>query len=268
MADPEEPFRVTVSAGESGEARIAVQGELDSGAAQELASAYTDALKRVQRAAEQTAQPSSVTVDLAAVEFIDSGGLRMLILLQREAEQGGVRLTVIDPPDSVTEQLRLAGVAERVNLVRDGDTPLGDADFLERVEFEFEGDDRAPSRARAAVRESLGPILSDSALANIVLMTSELVTNGVVHSAGGMNVGLSVTTFPDAVRVEVDDPGTGFDLSATSALPDEPPTPDMGGRGLFVVDQFSTRWGTRQADTDRGRRFSVWFELETGNRLS
>jgi len=266
VTDRAEAFRVAVLAGEPGETRIVVHGELDSGQAQELAGAYSQAVKRAElesAAGRQQRSPARVLLDLEGVSFIDSGGMRTLIAIQREAESQGVQLTVLAPPEPVTHVLHLTGLAERVNLVSEGEMTSREPDFLERVEFEFEASDSAPSRARAAIRESLAPVVSDVLLANIVLMTSELVTNGVVHSAGGVNVGLRLTTFPDAVRVEVDDPGAGFDPLATTMSTDELPAPDMGGRGLFVVDRCSTRWGTRRADTDRGRRFSVWFELET-----
>lgn len=265
MVDREEAFHVAVSPGESGEARIVVRGELDSMSGQQLALAYSEALKGGEPEPEtggQAARPFRISLDLGKVDFIDSGGLRALIGIQRDAERRGLELTVLEPPDSVTELLALSGLAQRVNLVRVDQSAETESDFLERVELEFEADDQEPSRARAAVRESLGSVLPHSALLNVVLMTSELVTNGVVHSAGGRSVGLRLTKFPDAVRVEVDDPGAGFDPSGP-AVPDQLPGPEMGGRGLFVVDQCSSRWGIRRAETDRGRRFSVWFELET-----
>lgn len=264
MAGPEEAFRVTVSAGEPGETQLAVHGELDSASAQELAAAFEEALKR--SALEPVTgeeRPSRITLDLNRVDFIDSGGLRMLIAIQREAEGRSVELTVLEPPDAVTELLHLSGVAQRINLVRGDGAPPRESSFLEQVDLELDADDRAPRTARLAVRESLGSLLPEPALANIVLMTSELVTNGVVHSSGGVTLGLRLTRFTDAVRVEVDDPGIGFEPSATSTLPDELPGPEMGGRGLFVVDHCATRWGARRSETDRGRRFSVWFELET-----
>jgi anti-anti-sigma factor len=262
----EQGFRITVSAGEPGETRIAVQGELDGASAQELAAAYGEALGRgeLESATASEDRPFfRITLDLEGVDFMDSGGLRMLIVIQRDAEGRNVPLTVLAPPDAVTELLHLSGVAERVNLVREGVAPPPEVDFLERVDFELEADDQAPGRARAAVRESLGAVLPDSALANIVLMTSELVTNGIIYSSGGEQVGLCLTRFPNAVRVEVDDPGVGFDPSVTSTMSGEVPAPEKGGRGLFVVDRCATRWGTRRSETDRGSRFSVWFELET-----
>lgn len=263
---PGAPFRVNVSAGDPGETRIIVEGELDSASARQLADAYTEALRRgeLEGLGDDGQRPFvRITLDLQNVQFIDSAGLRMLIVIQREADEREVPLAVLAPPDSVTELLELAGVARRVKLFTESETPTRESDFLERVELELEAGDQAPSRARAAIRESLGPVLPDSVLANIVLMTSELVTNAVIHSSEGNIVGLRMTRFPDTVRVEVDDPGAGFDPSATPAAADEAPDPDTGGRGLFVVDQCATRWGTRKAETDRGRRFSVWFELET-----
>lgn len=254
-----------MSAGEAGEARITVRGELDSASAEQLAGAYAEALELTQGksgAASEAGQPRPITLDLEHVDFIDSAGLRMLIVLQRKAEGQGIALTVLAAPESVTELLQLSGVGDRMTF-RPASEPRGrEEDFLERVELELEADDQAPSRARAAVRESLGPVLSDAALANVVLMTSELVTNGVIHSSGGRTVGLRLSRFADGVRVEVDDPGAGFDPSATPAG-DAVPAPGEGGRGLFVVDRCATRWGIRRAETDRGRRFSVWFELDS-----
>jgi anti-anti-sigma factor len=243
-----------------------VQGELDSASAQQLATAFGDALRRGELEAAMVGrnQPAfRITLDLDRVDFIDSGGLRMLIVIQKEAEEHDLQLTVLAPPDEVTELLHLSGVAERVNLQGEGGAPSRESDFLERVDLDLDADDRAPQLARAAVRESLGSVLSEDDLASIVLMTSELVTNGIVHSTGGMTVGLRLTRFADAVRVEIDDPGVGFDPSVTSSVPAAVPAPDEGGRGLFVVDHCATRWGTRQSETDRGRRFSVWFEVET-----
>jgi len=97
-----------------------------------------------------------------------------------------------------------------------------------------------------------------SQVANVVLLTSELVTNAVVHprGVGDSTVGLRLTIYGDRVRVEVEDCGEGFDRVA-------PVAPDSErGRGLFLVDQFSERWGSGRVQTEAGSRFRVWFELD------
>ncbi|HEX2851034.1 MAG TPA: ATP-binding protein [Acidimicrobiales bacterium] len=85
------------------------------------------------------------------------------------------------------------------------------------------------------------------------LLTSEIVTNAVVHAAGPAEVG--VDRVGDAVRVEV--------VDAASALPDlRHVAPDAAsGRGLAIVDALATRWGVQPRGTS-GK--VVWFELGTG----
>jgi hypothetical protein len=56
------------------------------------------------------------------------------------------------------------------------------------------------------------------------------------------------------MRVEVYDPGTGFESARTPSLP---PPGATQGRGLYLLDQIAARWGNeRTADGHR-----VWFEL-------
>ena len=57
---------------------------------------------------------------------------------------------------------------------------------------------------------------------------------------------------PNAVRVEVRDPGAGF-----SEMPQRPATLSEGGRGLFLVEALATRWGKGS-----GEQTTVWYELD------
>jgi LytS/YehU family sensor histidine kinase len=77
---------------------------------------------------------------------------------------------------------------------------------------------------------------------------------------GNSPIGLRITVYEDRIRVEVEDAGQGFDRVA--------PAPSEGerGRGLFLVDRFSNRWGSGRVQTDAGPRFRVWFELEWGEQ--
>lgn len=230
--------------------RISVSGELDSGTAGQLIEIVTQQLGG--------AGLDSLALDLQRVAFIDSTGTRAIILLERESAQRGVKLEVVPPPEEVTALLRLAGVTERVHLVSAPDQPSEPEGFRERVDHELARTPDAPARARTEVRDLIGPQLAQAELATMVLLTSELVTNAVLHPRSGFDerIGLQLTLYPSRIRVEVDDPGEGFDPSVPVQAT------DRGGRGLMLVDQAASRWGASRRQTPRGERFSVWFELE------
>jgi anti-sigma regulatory factor (Ser/Thr protein kinase) len=99
-------------------------------------------------------------------------------------------------------------------------------------------------------------------LPTIVLLTSELVTNAVVHprAVGDTPICLRVTVYEDRVRVEVEDQGEGF-----RRIPSGRPEGERG-RGLFLVEQFSNQWGSGRVQTDAGQRFRVWFEIQLGSQ--
>jgi len=69
-------------------------------------------------------------------------------------------------------------------------------------------------------------------------------------------VGLRIFSYPEGIRIEVDDGGPGFDPKAPAQ-----PRPDRG-RGLFLVDRFASRWGTEHVPAAAGPRFMVWFEFD------
>ena len=121
----------------------------------------------------------------------------------------------------------------------------------------FELAPEAPSRARAVVNAELGSAVSAKVLEDATLLVSELVTNSVRHAELGPDdtIAVRVLTKPTALRVEVADPGPGFDPSAVGAPNEE------GGWGLWLLDRIATRWGT--SDDDRA---GVWFELDAVSR--
>lgn len=252
-------FSLDVTRGEEGTAgaAIAVVGEIDGASAPALLEAFGELVSdgRIKR----------VTLDLSQVEFIDSAGLRALIEIDHVADRHELPLVVVPAPEAVTHLLQVAGVAQRFRLVGDAPRRPSEPKFLERTDAEYPPDALAPARARSAVRELLGGTLDQPVLSSAVLMTSELITNAVRHS-GALDssaiIGLRVVRFPDCVRVEVDDPGPGFDPSTQPADRVDVPGPDQGGRGLFVVDRSALRWGVGRLENDRGQRFSVWFEIE------
>ena len=113
--------------------------------------------------------------------------------------------------------------------------------------------------SRRFVSSSLADGRWDSIRDTAVLLASELVTNAFIHSASPAEVNIFLT---DEVTIFVRDADTGPLLArqASSEL-------DEGGRGMFLVDQLSDRWGTEHS---RGRK-TVWFCLrpsEDGSVLS
>ncbi|MFB7942667.1 ATP-binding protein [Streptomyces sp. NPDC004779] len=106
---------------------------------------------------------------------------------------------------------------------------------------------------RHALRELLGAWGGPGAGDVAELLTSELVTNALVHTAYGAVV--SATLDPVQLRVEVRD----FERGLTGPL--VPPADDgTHGRGLFLVRELADSWGIEE----RGTGKVVWFELNGG----
>ena len=85
-----------------------------------------------------------------------------------------------------------------------------------------------------------------------MLLTSELVTNAVVHGRGPIQ--LLLVEDGDRLRIEVTD--------ADPRLPDGPGKPadhDESGRGLLILDRLADRWGSHPRPTPPGK--VVWFEV-------
>ena len=107
--------------------------------------------------------------------------------------------------------------------------------------------------ARAFVAKALGDL--HPALDNIVLLTSELVTNAVIHSRSrrhGGAVTLVIAESEEGVRIEVSDEGS--ELSAP-VVRGEVLASD--GHGLFLVQSLADQWGYVR-DTNGT---TVWFWL-------
>jgi anti-sigma regulatory factor (Ser/Thr protein kinase) len=94
-----------------------------------------------------------------------------------------------------------------------------------------------------------GPSATEAAL----LLTSELVTNAVVHTD---TVGVEVQAHCDGTRLRVCvDDGATTPLKPVGGDGAEPPA--GGGRGLWLVEALAARWGCEALP--EGKR--VWFEV-------
>jgi anti-sigma regulatory factor (Ser/Thr protein kinase) len=114
-----------------------------------------------------------------------------------------------------------------------------------------------PGAARRFVRRALESTDSEFALDTAELLTSELVTNVVVHV--GSSSELVITTTDGGVRVEVTDhDGRLPAIQAAGA-------DATHGRGLAIVDALADAWGV-DGRADNGK--TVWFELSRGRTAS
>jgi anti-sigma regulatory factor (Ser/Thr protein kinase) len=108
----------------------------------------------------------------------------------------------------------------------------------------------------AHARKFVSRVLDGHPLADdVALLTSELTTNAVVHTASGQGGTFAVAVRQHAtrVRVEVWDAG-----AVTAPVVQSPDLEHEGGVGLGLVEAIAARWG-HLGDQD-GR--VVWFEVE------
>jgi anti-sigma regulatory factor (Ser/Thr protein kinase) len=114
------------------------------------------------------------------------------------------------------------------------------------------------SSVRAA-RSFVASAISDAdpdVVDTVVLITSELVTNAILHARSAVEVAITCTEV--TIRVEVaDESPTPPTLRRYSK---DAPT----GRGLRILDALATRWGVEF----EGKGKSVWFEVAPGGSVT
>jgi anti-anti-sigma factor len=223
---------------------LKVAGEIDHLTADRVVEAFDHASRQ---------DSAEVVLDLAAVAFVDSAGLRAVVEIERCARQQAVNLRIASPPEHVRAVFRLSGMEQLLPSIEGQVNGSLDVTYLERVVLELMVSDRAPGQARREVHEAIDGKLSESESEVAVLLTSELVTNAVLHPKhrDGGSIGLRISSDLGRIRVEVADSGHGFDPAELKRNDDA-----AGGRGLLLVARGAARWGT-----NRDGRFWVWFEL-------
>jgi anti-sigma regulatory factor (Ser/Thr protein kinase) len=118
------------------------------------------------------------------------------------------------------------------------------------LDVEITRDTLAPQRARRAI-EQLGPVIDPEVLPDVVLLVSELVTNGVKYGAEE-RLRLQVEApSPRKLRVEVVNQGASFEPVARDR-----PLTEVGGWGLHLVEELADDWGVHAGSTH------VWFEID------
>lgn len=112
---------------------------------------------------------------------------------------------------------------------------------------------RAVPEARRALREMLRQWGRPGRSEIAELLTSELVTNALIHT--DHDAVLTATVSPRGLRVEV------RDFVARRPRPRAPSADDgTHGRGLLLVQSLADAWGV----STHGVGKAVWFELDAG----
>lgn len=112
-----------------------------------------------------------------------------------------------------------------------------------------------PESARLVRRALRAQGLSSDVGHTVDLLATEIVGNAVRHASmrSGQRIMFFARFDEDFARIEVADPGPGFD----------PDTVESDGYGLKLLEALATRWGI-----ERGRGCRVWFEIDRRGRGS
>ncbi|MFJ8348120.1 SpoIIE family protein phosphatase [Streptomyces sp. NPDC094153] len=129
-----------------------------------------------------------------------------------------------------------------------------------RAAASFDPLGRSVATARSFVRDTLqgwgfGDIVDDA-----VVLTSELVTNAVVHAGTAADV-LCLRS-DDGVRIEVSDRYPERELPVQSSAINMGSPDREGGRGLQLCAALAGRWGVEYTPTHK----KVWFQLDMPER--
>lgn len=117
---------------------------------------------------------------------------------------------------------------------------------------------RSISSARHAVARLFDPRLHVPAelAEDVLLLVSELVTNGVLHARTAVHV--LARAEPGRILVAV-----GDDDPHNPPQPAEPGATATSGRGMRLVDLLASSWGVELGTTSKVVWFEVLFEPET-----
>lgn len=124
---------------------------------------------------------------------------------------------------------------------------------MERAGIELDSVPDSVAFARGIIREYAGD-MHVGLLADAELLTSEVVTNAVLH--GRPPIRLEISRDSSALWVSVHDQGA--DLPVTPDV--KPHRTATSGRGLRIVDALSSSWGVTTEFGQPGK--AVWFRID------
>lgn len=124
----------------------------------------------------------------------------------------------------------------------------------EERSLSLSGDPSSSARCRAFLRSTLEDWQLPGSLDDVLLLTSELCSNAVVHARTDMVVRVTWDPVDQVLRVSVRD--------GSRQLPTVRPQSYLApsGRGLWLISTVASRWGVEPLPTGK----DVWFEVVAG----
>jgi anti-sigma regulatory factor (Ser/Thr protein kinase) len=116
--------------------------------------------------------------------------------------------------------------------------------------WELPVDPQVPSRVRALVTDQLAQWALDDLAFSTELIVTELVTNAIRYAGGPIQVQL--VRDRASLICEVSDPSSSQPRLRRAKSTDE------GGRGMFLVAQLTSRWGSRYGPEGK----TIWTEQQ------
>ncbi|MER5766471.1 SpoIIE family protein phosphatase [Streptomyces sp. NPDC001985] len=129
-----------------------------------------------------------------------------------------------------------------------------------RAAASFDPVGRSVATARAFVRDTLQGWGYSEVVDDAVVLTSELVTNAVIHA--GTSADVLCLRAADSVRVEVGDRYPEREVPLQAAGQSFAALDSENGRGLLLCSALASRWGVEYTPTHK----QVWFQLDLPQR--
>jgi hypothetical protein len=205
-------------------------------------------------------QPRALVCDLSAVPSVSSDLMEVLRAVARhQAEWPGTPAGIVSADPGLRHRLLRDVPASRlvVGVSRElVDRQLVSLTPAEHATTTLEPGLTAPRAARAFVARACLSWQARSVTGHACLVTSELVTNAVLHAH--TSVELTVSHCPGRLRVAVQDGDEMRPSSAWSTV-QEGVLPPTSGRGLLLVSSVCRAWGVYPT-ADEGK--AVWAVLD------
>ena len=201
------------------------------------------ASRRSSRASSPATERYGV-VDLSAVEFIDSSGIRELLKAQSTAQIGrrrpGAAAARRRPAAACSRSAECGAISRCSKRRRRRGGPASKVSewrSRETLSCTWHLMPRACGEGRRFVAETLRDWHVDEArIEPVLLVANELVANAIVHARSAPSLSLEEDGHrPDAARRR--------HLAERAGSAARPPWTQSGGRGLIMVEALADRWG-------------------------